>query len=208
MKKLFIRLLRVAGVIAVLGIGTVIALDQYYQCVFPMLVTINGVYCTGMTVGNAAKVLNDSYDLHSDRITVRMLDGSDHELPLDEYGVTISYEPAVTECMKQCKARPFQWLGASLNEKTVYPTYYCDTAVMAAKLEDTEWLGGEPARDGNTVSIVRSAAAGYILVDETRNLLSREAAVELICGKILNHLSDMSGAPFQSLFIDLPTGAD
>ena len=208
MKKMFIRLLRVAGVIAVLGIGTVIALDQYYQRVFPMLVTINGVYCTGMTVGNAAKVLNDSYDLHSDRITVRMLDGSDHELPLDEYGVTISYEPAVTECMKQCKARPFQWLGASLNEKTVYPTYYCDTTVMAAKLEDTEWLGGEPARDGNTVSIVRSAAAGYILVDETWNLLSREAAVELICGKIVNHLSDMNGAPFQSLFIDLSTGAD
>lgn len=222
MKKFIIGLLRVVGVLTVLGIGAVIALDQYYQHVFPMFVTINELYCTGMTVGNVTEALDESYDLHGDRITVRMLDGELHEIPLDEYGVTVSYKPAVVECMKQCKTRPFQWLGELLNnmtdqrashmydfqEKTIYPTYYCDTVVMAAKLEDTEWLNEDLAHGESEVSIVRSATAGYILVDETRDLLSGEDAVELICEKIVNHLSDMSGKPFQTTLIDLSAGAD
>lgn len=207
---------------AVLGVGAVIALDQYYQHVFPMFVTINGIYCTGMTVGNATEVLNDSYDLHNDRITVRMLDGEIHEMPLDEFGITISYQPAVAECLEQCKARPFQWLWDCVNnwlnwshphihgfqEKTVYPTYYCDTAVMAAKLEDTAWLNDNLYNTDRTVSIVRSATAGYILVDETKDLLSRESAVDLICERIVNHLTKTSGNPFQSILIDLSAGAD
>ena len=100
---------------AVLGIGAVIALDQYYQHVFPIFVTINEVYCTGMTVGNVTEILDDAYDLHNDKVMVRLIDGKTYEMPLDEYGVTVSYEPAVAECMEQCKSRPFQWLGDWLN---------------------------------------------------------------------------------------------
>ena len=66
MRKFLVGFLRVVGVLAVLGIGAVIALDQYYQHVFPIGVTINGLYCTGMTAGNVTKVLNASYDLHND----------------------------------------------------------------------------------------------------------------------------------------------
>lgn len=222
MRKILLGFIRVICVMAVLGIGAVIALDQYYQHVFPTFVVMNGVYCTGMTVRNATEILNGSYDLHSDRITVRMLDGEIYEMPLDEYGVTISYQPAVAEYMEQCKSRPFQWVKDCLNswlnwsppyiydfqEKTVYPTYYCDTAVMAAKLEDAAWLNANLYNTENTVSIVRSAAAGYILVDETKDLLSKEDAVELICRKIVNHLTKMSQNPYESILIDLSTGAD
>lgn len=222
MKRFLVGVLRLLGVMTVLGIGAVIALDQYYQHVFPLIVTINGIYCTGMTVEHVAEVLDDSYDLHNDRITVRMLDGEVHEIPLDEYGVTVSYQPAVAECMKACKSRSFQWLEdcvyswlewgppviAPWHEWTVYPTYSCDTAVMAAKLEDAEWLNADLCTGERSVSIVRSAAAGYILVDTTKDLLSKEDAVERICQKIVNHLSDMDGNPFQTTLIDLSTGAD
>ena len=76
MKKFLLGFIRVIGVMAVLGIGAVIALDQYYQNVFPLFVTINGEYCTGMTVGRVTDILNDSYDLHADKISVRTLDGA------------------------------------------------------------------------------------------------------------------------------------
>lgn len=223
MRKFFIGLLRVIGVLAVLGIGAVIALDQYYQHVFPILVTINGVYCTGMTIEDVTEILNDSYDLHSDRIAVRMLDGEVHEIPLDEYGITVSYQPAVAKCMEACKIRPFQWLDDWLDyelkwgppiiplcrNNTVYPTYNCDMAVMTARLEDTEWLNDDLLhRDESTVSIVRSATAGYILVDETRDSFSRENAVNLLGEKIVDHLTNMNGKPFQTTLIDLSTGAD
>ncbi|MDE7417896.1 MAG: L,D-transpeptidase/peptidoglycan binding protein [Lachnospiraceae bacterium] len=222
MRKFLLGFIRIVCVMAVLGIGAVIALDQYYQHVFPMFVTINGIYCTGMTVKNVTEVLDDSYDLHSDRMTVRTLDGKIHEMPLDEYGVTISYQPAVAECMVQCKSRPFQWLGDCLNywlnwsppriyvfqEETVYPTYYCDTAIMAAKLEEAAWLNDNLYSTEKTVSIMRSTTEGYILVDETKDLLLKEDAVELICEKIVNHLTKMNNNPFQTTLIDLATGAD
>ena len=34
-----------------------------------MFVIINGVYCTGMTVEKVTDILDDSYDLHADKIT-------------------------------------------------------------------------------------------------------------------------------------------
>ncbi|MEZ3479402.1 MAG: L,D-transpeptidase/peptidoglycan binding protein [Lachnospiraceae bacterium] len=222
MKKFLLGFIRVIGVMAVLGIGAVIALDQYYQNVFPLFVTINGEYCTGMTVGRVTDILNDSYDLHADKISVRTLDGAVYELPLDQYGVTISYKPAVAEYMKQCKSKPFQWLEdlvvSSLNlraprihdmiEETVYPTYYCDTAVMAAKLERAAWLNEnlyseEKRHKENAVSIIKSTSEGYILVDQTKDLLLKEQAVAFICAEIVNQLTKISGTPYQSALIDL-----
>ena len=82
MKKFLLGFIRIMGVMAVLGIGAVIALDQYYQNVFPLFTTINDEYCTGMTVGKVTDLLNESYDLHADKIMVRTLNGVIHELPL------------------------------------------------------------------------------------------------------------------------------
>lgn len=219
MKKFLLGFIRIMGVMAVLGIGAVIALDQYYQNVFPLFTTINDEYCTGMTVGKVTDLLNESYDLHADKIMVRTLNGVIHELPLDEYGVTISYKPAVAAYMKQCKSKPFQWLEdflvSSLQlrppriqdsmDTTVYPTYYCDTAVMAAKLEKAAWLNENLYQEKNTVSIVKSTTEGYILVDQTRDLLLKEKAVDFVCAEIVNQLTNASGNPYQDGLIDLST---
>lgn len=234
MKKNIFGLLRIIGVAAVLSIGAVIALEQYYHSnhVFPIGVFLNDLYCTGMTVEEAADALNASYDLHADRVTVRTLDGGIHELPLDEYGVTMSYAPAVAKYMEQYETQSFQWLKDILGLSRfpqwlweslgftkpcawlffedyaglVYPTYYCDTTVMAAKLEEADWMNENLYDDANTVSIVKSAAAGYVLVDETRDLLLQEDAVELICARIVNQLTN-TAYEFQEFVIDLSTDA-
>ncbi len=217
MRKILLGFIRVIGVMAVLGVGAVIALDQYYQNVFPMFVIINGVYCTSMTVEKVTDILDDSYDLHADKITVRTVDGVMHELPLDEYGVTISYKPAVKKYMQQCKSQPFQWLENCLVywfklkppqiydflHATVYPTYYCNTTVMIAKLNEIAWLNDNLYNDENTISIVKSIKEGYVLVDETKDLLLKENAVELICAEIVNQLTDKEEISFSNILIDL-----
>ncbi len=222
MRKILFGFIRIIGVMAVLGIGAVIALDQYYQNVFPLFVSINGVYCTGMTVEKAAEILDNSYDLHKDKITVCTLDGNYHELSLDEYGVTISYKPAIVQYMKQRKSQPFQWLKDCLahwthkssswlcdfEDTTLYPTYYCNIAAMKARLNEIAWLNDNLYNDKNTISIVKSTTEGYILVDETRDLLLKENAVELICAEIVNQLTDNNKIPFQSILIDLSTGTN
>lgn len=116
MKKFLLGFIRVIGVMAVLGIGAVIALDQYYQNVFPLFVTINGEYCTGMTVGRVTDILNDSYDLHADKISVRTLDGAVYELPLDQYGVTISYKTYSCRIYETVQIQAFSVAGGFSGE--------------------------------------------------------------------------------------------
>lgn len=216
MRKILVGFIRKICVAAVLVIGAVIALDQYYyqNGVFPFGVWMNGVYCTGMTVGEVTHMLDASYDLHADKMEVRTLDGEIHALPLDEYGVTISYEPAVVLCMQRYEKNRLIWLEDFLGfvkprvflypedyPITEYPVYYCDTAVMRAKLEEADWLNENLYHSGNTVSIIKSATAGYILVDETKDLLLKEDAIELICEKIVYHLT--KSRRFQGAMIDL-----
>ena len=216
MKKILFGFLRIIGVMTVLCIGAVIALDQYYlqNGVFPFGTVINGVYCTGMTAGEAASLLEAAYDLHADTVTVRTLDGRDHELPLDEYGVSISYQPAVSRRMERYAQHPFQWLAdvffptSGEDLAVMYPSYDCDTAAMATKLEEADWLNENLYDTENTVSIVRSAAAGYILIDETRDLLLRDRAVEVICDKIVDQLTNTADCQFEESLIDLSAGTD
>ena len=66
-----------------------------------------------------------------------------------------------------------------------------DLALMKEKLGELDWLNDRLYNPENSVSIVKSAAAGYILVDETRDLLLKENAVELICEGIVNELTDI-----------------
>ena len=44
----------------------------------------------------------------------------------------------------------------------------------------------------NTVSIVKSAEAGYILVDETQDLLLKDQAIQVICDGISNQLTQIN----------------
>ncbi len=53
---------------------------------------------------------------------------------------------------------------------------------------------------------MRSTGSGYILVDETRDLLLKENAVEWICEKIVNQLTNAADCQFQDVLIDLSTG--
>ena len=87
MKKFLFRLISVIFVAAVLFLGAVIALNEYlYKDAFPMGVWINNVYCTGMTATEVSQLLESSFDIHSQSIDVRTLDGKVHSLQFDEYG--------------------------------------------------------------------------------------------------------------------------
>ena len=91
MKKILFRLISVIFITAVLFLGAVVALNEYlYKDAFPMGVWINSVYCTGMTATEVSQLLESSFDIHSQSIDVRTLDGKVHSLQFDEYGIGIS----------------------------------------------------------------------------------------------------------------------
>lgn len=192
MKKFLIGLFSMVCVVTVLMITAVTTLNKiYYKNVFPMGVWINGIYCTGMTADEVTSLLEDSYDIHAEQIKICTLDGSIHELPLDEYGISITYASGVKNCLKEEESH-YKWLKevTSPRKYNLLPTYQYDIEVMKAKLEELDWLNERLYDPRNSVSIVKSAAAGYILVDETKDLLLKEDAVELICTEIVNQLTD------------------
>lgn len=218
MKRLINYVIRVVCVAAVLVIAAVAALDHYYEGTFPAGVMIrtpdDSVYCTGMTVKEAAVSLDASYDLHAEKFFVRTLDGETHELPLAEYGVTISYEPVASAYMERYEGARFQWLWDILGlseppadlESVAYPAYVCDVSVMKEKLSEQEWLNENLYDPAKTVSIVRSDAGAYVLVDETRDLLLKENAVDLICDLIVKRLTSSGSHGAQDALIDLSDG--
>ena len=192
MKKFIIRLIGTVFVTAALLAAAVTALNEiYYKDVFPMGVWINGIYCTGMTPAEVAERLDSAIQGTVPIVNVHILDGTVHELRLDAYGVSASYQPVVEELYKQ--NRGYMWLRNFTRGKgyNIAPEYSYDLALIQSKLEQLEWLNEGLYNPANSVSIVKSASEGYILVDETKDLLLKENAVELICAGIVNQLTEI-----------------
>lgn len=202
MKKFLSVFTGIVCVIAVLCIVAAIALNEYlYKDVFPMGVWINDVYCTGMTSAEVTELLESSFDIHSKSIDVRTLDGEVHSLQLDEYSIDISYDTAVTECFQQ-EAFSYKWMRELFSPRRyqIQPTYLFDQKVIEEKLNELDWLNERIYNATNTVSIYKSNSDGYLLVDETKDLLLKEDAVKLICAEFVNQLT---GSENQFFEIDL-----
>lgn len=197
MKKLLIKLLSIMLVTAALLAAAVVALNElYYKDVFPMGVWINGIYCTGMTPQEVTAQLDSAAADNLKSVNIHTIDKTVHTIPLNAYGVSVTYAPAVEELYRTNKG--YSWLG-NLAGSGVYqavPEYSYDLPLMETRLGELDWLNERLYNPANSVSIKKSATAGYILVDETRDLLLKENAVELICNGIVNGLTD----------IDLATG--
>lgn len=192
MKKFLFRLISVICVTAALFLGAVIALNEYlYKDAFPMGVWINNVYCTGMTATEVSQLLETSFDLHSKNIDVRTLDGEVHSLQFDEYGIGISYDEVVARCLEE-ESGKYKWLAeiAFPRMYNIQPEYTFDRTAIEDQLNRLEWLNEQIYNSKNTVSIEKSVSDGYILVDETRDLLLKKDAVELICTEFVNQLTD------------------
>lgn len=192
MRKIIIRIISAVCAAAALLTAAVIALNEiYYKDVFPAGVWINGLYCTGMTPQAVADDLDSVMQENVERVTVRMADGACYELNPGEYGVTASYRSVIEDIYKENSG--YSWLKNLLCGR-VYeaePDYCYDTETMREKLSGLSWLNERLYNPENTVSIVRSEEEGYILSDETKDLLLKDEAVELICEGIVNQLTDI-----------------
>lgn len=187
--------------VAALFAAAVTALNEiYYKDVFPAGVWINDIYCTGMTPQEVAAALDSDLAQLSKSVRVHTPDQNTYELKLEEYGTAVSYQSVIEAIYRENKG--YSWLN-NFSRSRVYhvsPEYHYDEAAIKAKLGALEWLCERLYNPENSVSIVKSASAGYILVDETKDLLLKENAVELICEGIVNELTDIDlSACYQSI---------
>ena len=145
-----------------------------------------------MTPEQIAQQLNATYHGEMETISVQDISGEVHILSLEEYGVSIDFAPVVEAIFQ--KNHGYWWLGhiGKPQRYHIKPEYCYNTEEMKAKLAQADWLNQNLYHPENTVSIVKSAEAGYILVDETQDLLLKDQAIQVICDGISNQLTQIN----------------
>ena len=99
-----------------------------------------------------------------------------------------------------CTGMTAQEVSDLLLEQYTYFEYELTT--MQQVLLEQEWMNSNLYNAQNTVSIVRTLEDGYILVDETKNLLNQENAIQLITDSIVNELTEIDLR--KECYIDIP----
>ena len=159
----------------------------YYKDVFTFGTWINGNYCTGMNSQQVSDLLLQQYTYPS--IQVQLIREESQKLNYQEYGVKVDYSNVVEELLVQNSG--WSWIKRRniFKSYTVEPEYQFDLDAMKKKLLSQEWLNRNIYDEAKTVSIVKTLEDGFILVDETQDLLLQTKAVEKIINSITKRLT-------------------
>ena len=172
----------------------------YYKNVFTFGTWINGNYCTGMTADQVCDILLEQYEYPS--IQVQLLRDEVHELSYQEYGVEPDYSTAIEELWKQNTGWAWITRGNICKSFEVTPSYRYDLETMKQQLLSCGWLNENLYDETKTVSIVKTLEDGYILVDETQDLLDQAKAIEKIMDSIVNQLTEVDLRT--DCYVDIP----
>lgn len=190
----------VLGVTAGILLAVTVLSTYYYKNVFTFGTWINGNYCTGMTAQEVSDLLLEQYTYPS--IQVKLIDDECHTLVLQEYGVFADYSENIKELL--AKNTGWSWLsrGNIFKSYDISPCFEYDLTTMQKVLLEQEWMNSNLYNAQNTVSIVKTLEDGYILVDETKNLLNQEKAIQIITDSIVNELTEIDLR--KECYIDIP----
>lgn len=188
-RRILVFLCSILAVTASILLAVTVLSTYYYNDVFTFGTWINGNYCTGMSSDQVSELLLQQYTYPSVRI--RLLDEETKELDYREYGAVADYSCTVEELL--AKNTGWAWLkrGNIFKSFEVEPSYQFDKEAMKQKLLSQEWLNENTYDDTKTVSIVKTLEDGFILVDETQDLLLQEKAIEKIMNSIVNQLTEI-----------------
>lgn len=199
-RRIIVFLCSVLGVTAGILLAVTVLSTYYYKNVFTFGTWINGNYCTGMTAQEVSDLLLEQYTYPS--IQVKLIDDECHTLVLQEYGVFADYSENIKELL--AKNTGWSWLsrGNIFKSYDISPCFEYDLTTMQKVLLEQEWMNSNLYNAQNTVSIVKTLEDGYILVDETKNLLNQEKAIQIITDSIVNELTEIDLR--KECYIDIP----
>lgn len=199
-RRIIVFLCGILGVAAGILLAVTVLSTYYYKNVFTFGTWINGNYCTGMTQKEVNELLLEQYT--NPTIQVKLLNNETYTLALQEYGVHIDYSEKIKELFIQNKGLAWLCRGSIFRNYEISPCFTYDTNIMKQALIKLEWLNCNLYDAKKAVSIVKTLEDGYILVDETKNLLDQEKAIEVITYSIVNELTEADLR--KDCYIDIP----
>ncbi len=186
-RRILIFLCSILATAASALLAVAVISTYYYKDVFTFGTWINGNYCTGMSSEQVSDLLLQQYNYPS--IQVRLLKEEPQELDYQEYGVRVDYSGVIDDLLIQNNGWAWLKRGNIFKNFEVEPDYQYDLDFMKQKLLSQEWLNENIYDASKTVSIVKTLEDGFILVDETQDLLLQAKAVEKIANSIVNQLA-------------------
>lgn len=154
-------------------------LAWYYADTYMNGVMINGVYAMGKTPAELNELLLAGTDAPSFTISDRS--GTEYEIPLQDLGFSYSYLQELRQI--QSKQNPLYWgialFGGKSSQYTVTPQGEGDNEKLSDYLLSLDFISNQADPDHIRVEIVKEDT-GYVLVDDTENLLDTERTVEAV----------------------------
>lgn len=171
--------------------GTYIGLAIYYHNAFAYGTWINGVYCTGKSIGdvNSELVKDFSYE----GLTILDKDGNTYEIAADKIGYQFDFVKALEIYQKQQNA--WMWIDSLFHgENTqLVPVVSYDRQALEQILAQLPFLNDERqhTEEERQVAIIKTGQ-GYELVNERVDVLSVEEAEAAIVRAVEESRSEVS----------------
>lgn len=183
------KILTVLGIIILTPVCMMLliylGLAWYYSDTFMNGVMINGVYAAGMTPEELDELLLQRTDEASFTVTDKY--GENYEIPIEDMDFAYTYLNELNKI--KSKQNPFHWGIALVNDTsenyTITPEGICDTEKLSDYLMSMELIKNQADPDNIRVEILKEDD-GYVLVDDTENLLDVDAAVKTIEQSVLD----------------------
>lgn len=158
-------------------LGMYLGLAYYYKDGFSYNTWINGVYCTGKSLNEVNKELQE--DSAYQGLTITDCDGKSYTILSDEVSLTMDYLPTLEVFRK--KQNPLLWidnmLGKGKNHEVMPVVSYKET-VLNEKIDELPFFTGIRPED-RKVEIVKGSQ-GYELLDERSHVLNEDKTREYI----------------------------
>lgn len=183
------KLLTVFGIIiftpVIMVILIYLGLAWYYSDTYMNGVMINGIYAAGMTPEEMNEVLLQRTDEASYTVVDKY--GEIYKIPVQDMDFAYTYLNKLQEI--KAKQNPFDWGIALVNNTsenyTITPEGVCDTQKLSDYLLSMDLIKNQADPENIRVEIVKEKD-GYVLIDDTENLLDVDITVETIEQSVLN----------------------
>lgn len=182
------------------ALGMYLGLAYYYKDGFSYNTWINGVYCTGKSLNEVNKELQE--DSAYQGLTITDCDGKSYTILSDEVSLTMDYLPTLEVFRK--KQNPLLWidnmLGKGKNHEVMPVVSYKET-VLNEKIDELPFFTGIRPED-RKVEIVKGSL-GYELLDERSHVLNEDKTREYI-RKAFDSFQEVLDLEVAGCYEDLP----
>lgn len=189
MKKVFAGIGISCMAIVLLLVSAYFSLAYYYSQGFTCGVWVNGVYCTGFNVKDVNKMLADKNDYKSVEITDK--NGEVFVINAEDVDFCLEYTQQLEE-IKQ-KQDPMNWLQYYME-----PCYYeIEPQIVFSEEKVIEILNEASFMhngiyDVKNTAVVKWTSDGYVLEDETEELLIKWKAQDAVIDAISNRVRSVN----------------